>query len=221
MKTIAYLFIAIVLISCGSEPEGNVVSNVTIEKSELKARAEMELSPAQYVSWANERSNGLFASKKIENIEYAIFAKPVDYILSKEILNHVTNENDYSKAKSELSDLQYFDFRITVDNYHDEFLRYNLSSADQYQDRIDYCAFNMQNDIRLLNGSDSIPCVLFHFERSYSLVPYGHFLLAFQKTNLTSDHITFYFRDNLMQNGIIKLIVNKDALSHLPKLKLS
>src|SRR5256885_770874 len=79
-----------------------------------------------------------------------------------------------------------------------------ISSDEEYSDRVNYCAFKFQNDISLYDGKDSIPCSLFHFERAFDIVPYGKFILGFAKSNHPENAETFIVYDKIFHKGLIK-----------------
>jgi len=216
-----YLFLLCIFLSC--HRAGNISSEGSFHPGirELEAWHQQDLAPEHFQQWVKEPEHGLLQTKKIDNVEYSLLCKPVDYIISKEAGNGKVSASEYARKIEELSDLIYFDLRIKIDHCNGEFLKYGVSSSEEYQDRVAYSAFAMQQDIRLVSGGDSIPCSLFHFERAFDVVPYGNFLMGFSADPATLKDLTFVFHDNLLQKGIIKFSVDPRLLTHLPKLKTS
>lgn len=200
-EVVKYLFVVSVLFFVGCKPESNagdavVEKEVTGELKELVVEEESLVIPG-----VEDRENGYVREKKIENFTYTAYQKPTEYLLAKA---RIEKGND-SLSANDFEDLQYFDLRIRVEDFNQEFMKYDLSDAGQYKDRVNYCAFNMQNDLKLVEGKDTLRCVLFHFERTFNTVPYGHFLLAFEKGSIKTNTIkTLIFRDGLFNNGILK-----------------
>ena len=117
--------------------------------------------------------------------------------------------------------MQYYDLKIELKDGQGEFLKYKLASSNEdYEKRVKYCAFDMQKDIKLLAGNDSMPCTLFHFERAYDLAPYGIFLLGFPLSKIGSDkEAAIVIQDKLFNKGILKFTFSESELKNLPKLK--
>jgi hypothetical protein len=182
--------------------------------------ANVELTSVEYVTWVNSEENGFFHEKKIGEIEYSLLLKPQNYVIARENLPHEISAEKFEILQEELGDLTYFDFRITIAECRDEILKYNNSFYSTYQERVNYCSFKMQEDIKLVQGMDTILCNLFHFERAFDLTPYLHFLIAFPSTFDMAKTVTFLFEDNLFDNGYIKIGVDPRLLTRLPKLKL-
>jgi len=155
---------------------------------------------AELVSYIDTKANPFVKEKRINEFKYSSILKPVDYLIAKKRVD----ENNPNLKKEDFEDLQYFDLRINIEEFNQEFIKYNLNSAHQYSERVNYCAFKMQNDIKLIDGHDTLNCVLFHHERAFNVVPYGHFILGFEKSNHPEKLKTLVFHDNLFNNGIIK-----------------
>ncbi len=219
IKQAVILILVVFFNSCSSVDNAEVMVPGTITTEELNHREKLSLTPIEYVNWVQKPSSKLLYSKIIDEFKYEILCKPVEYIISKEVRGREINTVEYNRLKLELGTMDYYDFRISVSDYSDEFLRYNLEDLSQYQNRIDYCAFQMENDIKMVDGIDSVSCTLFHFERTFSLTPYGNFLIGIPKCSPETVVRTFVFHDRLFNNGTIKIIIDPSALTHLPKLK--
>ena len=201
---------ALFLFACNKQIEEYVsLDSLPIEKLEKIKFSE----PQKLISFIDNNENGYIKSKKIGVITYMSVLKPTDYLLAKKKLS----DNNSTYKKTDFEDLQYFDLRIKIDDFKMEFIKYNLGSVEEYQERINYCAFNMQNDIKLIDGNDTLNCVLFHFERAFDIAPYGHFMLGFENKNKKSIQAkTLCFDDKLFNNGIIKFTYTPSFLAKEP-----
>ena len=158
-------------------------------------------SPEALIAYVDDSEKGFVRTKVIREITYSACLKPLDYLLAQK---RIKEKND-SLKKEDFEDLQYFDLRINITGFAQEFIKFDLNSSDQYNERINYCAFKMQNDIVLIDGLDTLNCVLYHFERAFDVVPYGHFLLGFEANRKKSISTkTLVFNDHLFNNGMIK-----------------
>lgn len=204
------LFLLAFIMSC--KPDIN--ESDTRKEVSSKEKEEIAFSSAEkLVAYVSSLDNGYYKEKEIDEIKFSALLKPIDFIKANEKLKA-------SSARiSDSDDLQYFDFRISVNDFNMEFLKYDLANASDYPQRVNYCSFGMQNDIYLVDGNDTLPCVFYHFERAYNVVPFGHFVLAFEPTD--KDIVktkTLVYYDRLFNKGIIKLTFLPRDLIKVPKL---
>jgi hypothetical protein len=179
------------------------------------------ISSDDMLSYTIQPENGLLKTKKINEYTYSVKYKSIPYIIAQESGGKTISRADYKNKISELEGLQYFDLRLQVENTNNEILKYDLGSEEQYDERINYLAFKMQNDIQLIDGKDTLECLLYHMERAYDIVPYSTILCAFKKIAkpVEGDKI-FVLHDNLFNNGTIKLTFLNSDIQNAPELKL-
>jgi hypothetical protein len=81
----------------------------------------------------------------------------------------------------------------------------------------------MQKDFKLIDGADTLDCVLYHFERVYGLAPYATMVLGFplSKTR-TSDYKnkTIGYMDKLFGAGNVYMTVEEEDLNNMPSLAI-
>lgn len=167
------------------------------------------------LEYVNNETNGYIKSKTIGSITYYGVLKPFDFLLAQERLKQKNN----NLQRKDFENLQYFDLRIKVNGTKQEFIKHELESVLQYKQRVNYCAFEMQNDIKLIDGKDTLNCVLFHFERGFDIISYGHFILGFE--NHEGEMVNpkgLIFNDRLFNNGTIKFMFHPGLLVKEPVL---
>lgn len=180
------------------------------------------LRPRDYLSWMENPNNGMIVSHRISDMSFSVFYKPLDYVALKELDKTDVDLPELTKKREELEGLQYFTLRIASEESKD-LLRAHETSSEDYNLRIQYFSFHMQNDIRLVDGRDTIPCVLNHFERTYGLAPYRDFVLAFDQSensgqqNEISDK-TIIYEDRIFGKGTVKLKVKAQDIKHIPQI---
>lgn len=171
--------------------------------------------PEKLVEFIDNSANGFIKTKTIDAITYSAILKPVDYLLAQKKIE----EQNPNLKKSDFEDLQYFDLRIKIEDFHKEFIKYDLKSEQQYQERVQYCAFQMQKDIKLIDGLDTLDCVLYHYERAFDIIPFGHFILGFEpRKDAMVATKTLFFYDQLFNNGIIKFTFSPEIMVREPML---
>lgn len=207
-----FLIVSVMFLACGEKSE-EISTDITQEISVSKQEDVTFNEPEQLVAYVNSSDHGYYKEKEIGEIKFSALLKPIEYIKANEKLKGNTEKS------LEEDDLQYFDLRITVKDFSMEFLKYNLYEASDYPKRVAYCSFEMQNDIYLIDGKDTLPCVFYHFERAFDVVPYGHFILAFKPTdkNVIKAKTLVYY-DRLFDKGLIKMTFMPNDLIKVPKL---
>jgi hypothetical protein len=199
------------------EEKGPVVSSVAqVEDKEKR------LTPIEYVGWFRSLENGLRKSKKVGEMTYSLQFKSHEYIAIIETRNQNVVENKIERRARDLEGLVYFDLTISLKEGSGELLKHDLGSEEDYQDRVKYMSFSMQHDIKLVQGHDTIPCGLFHFERIYDAGPYSSYVLAFDSKRVDQTReLTFVLDDKVFHNGTIKFTYSPNKLMYVPKLRFS
>lgn len=179
-----------------------------------------QLAPKEYVQWMQDIDNGIKKEKTIDDITFSIQYKPSEYIICIEEKKDQLSDSIVKKKQEELCDMEYYDFTIALAEAQGELLKHDLTTIAEYDERVQYFAFEMQKDIKLIEDGDTIPCSLFHFERTYDIAPYSKFLLGFVKGKNTEPEeriLTFY--DKVFDKGLIKFTYTNEDFNNIPKLK--
>lgn len=207
------------IFSCSHEPSTISAAKALlgfIEEDSLRS-----LYPSEYVKWVQDEANGLRKEKTIDELLFSVQFKPYDYIICEEEKNDTINKHIRNNKISELNDMEYYDLRITIKDSQGELLKYNLSGVAEYNERVNYFAFQMQKDISLIQNGDTIPCGLYHFERAFDTSPSSTILLGFKKIKgrKSTEEKTIVFHDKIFDKGIIKFTFDSKELTNIPKLR--
>ena len=180
-----------------------------------------ELSPVEYVKWIENENNGLRKSKTMDELEFQVQMKPNDYVLLKEEnINPLQKKSDFEKEKKQLGDMQYFTLKIKVPDDTDP-LKYKIADKNEYFARVKYYSFDIQNDLSLVDGNDTVPCSLMHFERTFGISPEIICLLGFPPSK-SKDGVqdkTFMYYDRVFNTGNLVFNFSKKDILQAPKLK--
>lgn len=173
-----------------------------------------KLPASEYVNYIESEKNGLNVSKTIGDICYRVQYKPQDYILLKE------NKSDQSIVKKQdLKDMQYYTLQYALKEKNEDILKAHLNNSNEYYARSNYFSFDLQQDIYLVEGKDTLPCRLFNYVNSYGLSPKADFVLAFDKTaNTAKEDKTIVIEDKVYGGGVIKLKIEKENIKDIPEL---
>ena len=165
-----------------------------------------ELDRGSFVAWVRDYSNGLHVQKEQGEYVFDLQFQPLDYVLLQR--NAEMTQAGYQQALQEIAGLQYYILTVSLKDKNVDFMDYGVQNEREQQQRLYYFSYLFQNDIRLEEGAERLPCVLFHFERSGDLKNSRTFVLAFE------DHQQAFTE--------AKLVIDAAAFGSLPvRIKIS
>jgi hypothetical protein len=200
--------------------KGAVQADEVIVEAPVSEKIKEEVMPVnEYIKWVKDPRNGLLKIKAMDELEYAVQYKPYPYIICMEEQTDKLADTMVSRKIKELESVQYYDLKISLKDGQGELLKSKLGSADEYDKRVKYFAFGMQQDIQLVDGTDTLPCIMYHFERAYDVAPYCTVLLGFENDKTKSGkQKTVLVYDKTFNKGLLKFTFKENRLQTLPKL---
>lgn len=216
------IYLSVILLLACSRSDFTNVKNTgkTASEDSPPQNPSGNLELRDYVRYVENPANGLNVSKEVQDMVYTLQYKPLPYVIALEEMNDTLFLQHLGQRETELKDMQYFTLRLEAKNNSQELLKYNLSDEEQYYERVKYFSFDMQRDIYLRDGNDSLPCLLYHFERTYGAAPYAKFVLGFvvSKANraVTKE---FVFNDRAFNGGSIHLKISDQDIKRVPQVK--
>ena len=192
---------------------------VLAKVNSCKQSAGASLPVSGYISWVENPGNGLAASKEIDGIIYSVQYKPLQYEVLLQEKRMLTQEEMIREMDS-LSDMQYYTFRMQTVNGAD-LHRYGISEDHEYYSRLEYFSLGMQNDVSLIDGKDTLPCLMFHYERTYGIDPRACFVLAFDAGSRNPGKKTLMYNDRVFGAGPVMLSIDAASIEEIPQLILS
>lgn len=188
-----------------------------VKTCSISERASLETS--DYVGWIENPENGVYVSKEVNGLIFSLQYKPLEYeVMLQE--KRAISALELAALKDSISDMQYYTFRIATTGGSDV-QRYDAQNDQDYYARLEYFALEMQNDLQLIDGADTLPCRMFHFERTYGIDPRATFVLAFDAKGNTQESKTLIYTDHAFNSGPILLTIESTALEQIPELHLS
>jgi len=175
------------------------------------------LSCEEYVKWTESNQSKLSVEREMDGFDFSLQYLPASYMLSKQV---VQNKNTNNKVSLEdFAGIHFFNFRIRKQDKNGEVLRNELTSIEEYKERVEYYSFDFKNDIFLIQGNDTIPCEMSHFERAYDATPYCNIMVGFpSKEIIGNEDCTIVVHDKIFDNGILKFRFEKNTFNSVPKL---
>ncbi len=186
----------------------------------LVSCTKQSLTPREYADWIVNGDNGLLAKNEIGKYEFSALYKPIEYIVLMQTKNDLITKETIAEESKNFEGMQYYTFQI-VSKDGKELMASNIQSEQQYYGRLEYFMSSMQDDISLVQGNDTLPCLLFHFERNYGMTPSANFVLGFDKPQNGmeyADRILMYY-DRILGCGPVKLSISGKSISNIPKLE--
>lgn len=173
---------------------------------------EKELPPTELMQFVNSEEHGLLRKKVVSPVSMEVLYKPIDYIIAQEFRRKPLNEAAYEQRKKALEGAQYFNLKLTIDNF----------AQRQHTDKqfLYYLSYQMKNDIRLIEGQDTLAPILYHFERSYDIAAHRTFVLAFEASEKeTVQDKTFILDSEPLNTGPMKISFLASDLTNTPTIK--
>jgi hypothetical protein len=171
----------------------------------------------EYVSYVQSSEGGLLATVQQGDLVYTAQYEPQDYFLLRRFGDALQDDALYDSLCTASADLQYYTLRISATNGA-ELLKANIQSDEEYYNRIKYYSFDIQKDICLVQGNDTLPCIMTHFERSYELSPFLTISLAFEQSDDLRQDKNLFIHDRVFLQSALALEFSSANLKKIPAL---
>lgn len=188
----------------------------------LGCTSEQILYPVDYVKWVKATDNGLKKIKEMSHYAFEVQYKPLDFIVAQEEKTNDLAEDILVKRKEELGeDYYYYNLRIKSLEGNLSPIGAGVGTNQQYNQRLSYFTFDMQEDLYLLEGQDTLPCTMYQFVRNYDVAPFVEFALGFKKKKKgpIQEDLTFVLEDRILGIGSTRIIFEEQVLNNTPKIK--
>ncbi len=179
---------------------------------------DVSLKPTDYVKWVENHDNGLLVTKNAGDFKFKLQYKPPEYLAIRELKKTEISSTELSEKASAMEDMQYFTLQLGLADGSD-ILKSNIEKSGDFSRNIEYLSFYMQQDLKLVEGADTLPCLLHHFERDYGISQFAKIVLAFQKSNNVAADKTLIFNDRQFGAGTVSMTILSQSLNNLPKIK--
>jgi hypothetical protein len=178
-----------------------------------------KLPVQEYIAWLENPEHGLLVEKKIADWNFSLQYKTPEYVILQEEKRPL-RQSEMDSLLVDYSEMQYYTFRIGRLDGKDA-QKAGLNNDGEFYARLEYLSTPIQNDLFLIDGGDTLPCVLHHYERSYGIDPRASMVLGFVKKKTSGTTKTFYFDDHHFQTGPVLLTIMADDLAQIPSLTLT
>jgi hypothetical protein len=163
--------------------------------------------------------NGLKVTRNVNGFDFILQYEPIDYKIVKAYRGKIISSSVLQEERMNYDSLQYYVLKIKGSS--SDLLKQDVADEAAYYARLQYLSAAVQQDLYVIEGKDSLACVLSHFERDYSLSPYVTLVLGFEEKKCGDENIAdkvFVYDDHAFGNGIVKIQVKSDDIKNIPAL---
>ena len=178
------------------------------------------LPPAAYTQWVESPEHGLKQSKEIGGVQFELQYKPADYIIACENAQQQLAASFHQERKQKLGELLYF--TLALKSGSQDLLMYNLADEKEYLQRVNYYSLDFQQDIKLVVGNDTLPCLLYQFENTYGIAPFVRMSIAFtgkKKEAIASTGAIVLVNDRVFGGGVLPFAFDNDHFESIPEIE--
>lgn len=224
MTKLFYIFIILVTVnttvtSCRNKDFNDKQSEQEEEIVDSKNYSKDNMTVQEFLTWCSDKNNKLNKSKDIADLRFNLSYFPAPSMAFLELRTESYDFPKFQEACNHYSDMTYFNFRLEIIDGTGELLKYKLQSPAQYDGRVKYMSFEMQKDIYLVQGKDTLLPGLFHFERVFEVAPYSTVMLAFDNKKFNkNEEFTVIYNDKLFEKGFVKFNYKNKQLINLPNI---
>jgi hypothetical protein len=183
----------------------------------LLSGCKRSLKSNEYVSYIRDIQNGLNKIVTLDGWQYTVQYRPCEYIL----LQEHNSVKETGQRRKELAGTVSFVIKVKRADNSVSPLRYNLSSREEYDQRLDYFLNHAGKELKLVYGKDTLYPTAYEFENNYNLTPEETMLVGFTlpgREQVPGNDMQLSYNDQVFKNGIIKVKFNKEDLNNIPNL---
>ena len=175
----------------------------------------------EYVEWNRDEENGLYKTIEQDGYSFQLQYRPQEFVAISNSSDPLSiDPNAFYEELEELKKYQFFTLRLSS-SAHPDFLKANLSSQEEYYQRVAYYSSFAQNDFKLVEEEDTLQCVMYHFERNYGIQPFQTLLLGFKNPGEAPDKDkTLIYQDRILGLEPVSITIQSKNLKHIPQLRL-
>lgn len=187
----------------------------------LASCSNREVPPAEYVHYVQNPANGLQVNQKVNGVSYTLQYEPVDYCVMLEKRSFSIPKEVFKQEYNRFKGLEHYTLKI--DKEGTDKLMNVLSDTSAYKkSKTTYFDFAIQKDIKLIEGTDTIPCSICQLDANTGISPYYTYTLGFYHKSGTAgsaDRVV-YFQSKPLNTGNVLLCVKNKAIKNIPGLKI-
>jgi hypothetical protein len=176
-----------------------------------------------YGSYINNSANGLIQTSICGDITFTSEFKPAEYLAISEIKKHNLEVNDvnYNKALEEKVNTKTFFLKIKS-KLQSDFLKDGLKNKDDYYLRLNYYNSEINADISLIQGTDTINCLYSYFQRNFNIGSESTIIIGFEDkhSNKTNEDLRLIVNERALGCGMLDFRIKNEDILKIPQVKI-
>ena len=168
------------------------------------------LRPAEYQAWMQDTDHGLRIVREIAPYRVEAQYLPPAYMAARQGIEQYKQVKDSKELN--------FQLRISTLDRQQTVLRKDLQSPEEYQERVQYFSFELEDRLKLIAGPDTLSPVLYHFVRSYDVSPDLDCMLTFAAPTADLQSFRLLWDDDLLGMGPVHFLFHLPAREDIPNL---
>lgn len=182
-------------------------------------QSEKAVSPEEYVRWVRDAENGLRITQAQNGFDFELQYKPHTYEALMQFSHpKAVNQEQVNEHIDAIKGHQYLN--LTISSQQGENIIEQVASSDEGQaDRQTYFLYGMRENLYLLQGQDTLPCLMFHQEQDPTNKSRKRFLLSFAgHTNTQNQGCKLLFEDAVLGTGPVSLELPAKRFENMPSI---
>ena len=173
------------------------------------------LDQRAYVRWVEDPDHGLRVQRAVNDYLLKLQYRPTDYVALQRINQNrdVNKTLVFDQVRQEVAPLQYYTFSVQTLEPANDLLRHG--TAAEKQRLLYYLSYELQHALHLEEQHQPLPCVLYHFERSYDLKQTHTIVLGFPQSDTPGPTATLVIDPPLFNPDPVRLTIQKPTLPEL------
>lgn len=177
------------------------------------------LSVRDYIAWFGKQDCPLAKTQEQDGYKYELRYQTADCLALKEIAEEELTNRKLKEELKARNGLYYFLLRITpTEEKKQKFLEEESRS-------ISWLSFGAKEDIKLIQGKDTLSCVMNQFEPSMGIMPYQSFNIGIlkpekEKQDNPNTDIKILFTDKVNSGKQIVFTIKASDFKQIPTYKL-
>lgn len=175
-----------------------------------------KLDREAYVKWIRDYDHELHVKEEHDEFVFDLQYTPADYVWLQRNAT-TTDHATYEAEKKDIEQTQYYTLTISVKDDATDFIDYGISDIQEKQRKLYYFSYLFQDDIKLEENGEQLPCVLFHFEKPVDLKRSRTFMLGFENIHPDAKEARLVISSPQFGSLPFKIKISKD---HIPTLDI-
>lgn len=168
---------------------------------------------------SGKHENHFVKLQTIQSINYELSLLPTASLVQQELGETTASASVRDSLEQYYSQSRHFLLKIypdkeVWDSKANDFLASYSGTFEKFRENLDYLIYNADENTMVVTGQDTVKPLLFHCERGYELTPEQRLLFVFPREKTADEGLTFLFKDDLFNNGLVKFHYDTQVLEN-------